>query len=685
MPVPRFGRSSEDYGDAVASLKARFRELDKNRDGMLDRSELAVLLRRGMPDISDREIRGLFLNVDKDGSGAVLFDEFVDFLFRPPTSKDMPEDSRTVKFSDTAETPRMQLALKRQEHEVQSVEICGASFHPELNGVYTRKPTLVNGLPVFSSSEPSGHLFYGWTQGRHRVGWFATGKAPSRGPVLTYKVFNPSPLAETPNLCCAMWETPGGNRDKRMFCECLESTKEMLDHFGGVNEYDSDVLENELCTHGLLTSLNSFSAELGLEDNGNRKWEEEIGEDVEDFEGAEPYSYEFEWMDGVEQKAPSKMVDVSRQPFVDDFLDSDFPPEEQSLGSSMGFHDMDTSSCVADCWRRLPQLHETPCLFRRGVAPDDVCSSDSAANRWFLSACCVVAEFPAWVRSMFGRTTELDPEGRYGIRLYHPGKNEFVRITVDDFVPTKCGFPAFAGITVDGEIWVSLVEKAFAKMCGSYANTNGGCSAFGMLYLCGGGIAESWSVVGENRWRRSQTFWNHGAAPKSSTINRKLAETLVNDGALCSNNEIWSMLRDFVGMSYPVACTIDGTQMAASGLSSDRTYPLISAREVCVNGRILRMVFLRDPFGVSGWRGRWSNTSETWRRNTVVRKALGFDPVGDGTFWMAFSDFLRYFHIFDVVKKPMPLQGCHKVKLSEFRKSLTACLSFCLQNPMQSP
>merc|ERR1712232_313848 len=95
------------------------------------------------------------------------------------------------------------------------------------------------------------------------------------------------------------------------------------------------------------------------------------------------------------------------------------------------------------------------------------------------------------------------------------------------------------------------------------------------------------------------------------------------------------MLRNFSGMCYPVVCVVEGPEV--DGLHSDHSYSLISAREVIVHRRALRMVVLRSPFGASGWRGRWSNASCTWERNPAARRALHFKPLRDGTFWSTFG------------------------------------------------
>lgn len=46
-------------------------------------------------------------------------------------------------------------------------------------------------------------------------------------------------------------------------------------------------------------------------------------------------------------------------------------------------------------------------------------------------------------------------------------------IIVDDYFPIVYGKPAFCK-TADGELWAMLLEKAWAKLHGSYMRTEGG-------------------------------------------------------------------------------------------------------------------------------------------------------------------------------------------------------------------
>ena len=56
---------------------------------------------------------------------------------------------------------------------------------------------------------------------------------------------------------------------------------------------------------------------------------------------------------------------------------------------------------------------------------------------------------------------------------------------MDDHLPVKPnGQPAFATCR-DGEIWVSILEKAWAKLHGTYARTEGGLPCFAASHISG--------------------------------------------------------------------------------------------------------------------------------------------------------------------------------------------------------
>lgn len=99
------------------------------------------------------------------------------------------------------------------------------------------------------------------------------------------------------------------------------------------------------------------------------------------------------------------------------------------------------------------------------------------ADCWLMSSVAALAEFPEVVKYCFADNS-VSPDGKYTIRLFDAQKGtdgRWMEIVIDDTIPCT-GFPkaepCFAQ-SVDNEFWVCLLEKAFAKYCGSYAFLSG--------------------------------------------------------------------------------------------------------------------------------------------------------------------------------------------------------------------
>uniref|UniRef100_A0A7S2ACI8 Calmodulin n=1 Tax=Alexandrium andersonii TaxID=327968 RepID=A0A7S2ACI8_9DINO len=647
---------SKDELNEDFQLKQKFKELDRNHNGMLEMEEFGELLRQKGNEFSDDEVKLLFDSVDRNKTGRIMFDEFVDYIFSQRQPKKLTKKERIA--------VEARHATSQMFSEVLQVDVHGCAFHPDLNGTFEQAEEF-NGRPTFDREYPRSVIFYGWTEGRRKVGWFAAKVRPQKGPVKRYKMFNPSPEAQCVNLCSSCWETPAGERDKRMVTSavdrdlwdkevtagtCLE--EELWDGEGRQAEEEEDDGEWEVTP-----------AADDEEQCWEREWWEEVGEGVEDFAsedvGEDSYTHGDHVADDGEEEG-------SAEPFEDE----DFPPGPNALGISLAKATQGVAEVgphhLVDGWTRLTKVHENPCLFKH-IVPEDVLGQTDAVNRWFLCACATVAEYPAWIQSMFGRTTRLTPDGKYTVRLYHPGKKEFVKVVVDDCVPTKEGKPAFTGVTYEGEVWASLIEKAFAKLCCSYKNMQWGSVAYGLLYLCGGGGAESWARTRSGRWKRSYTVWKGKA---SDTIDRRRAEGVMADGVEIDMDRLWATLREYMEFCYPVACTPEKAKEDESGLTSDWTYSLIATREVQVQNKILRMVRLRNPFSATEWSGRWGDKSQAWEECPIAMNQLKFTPKADATFWMAFSDFAKYFETIDLVRKSLPVQGCRDAIIDTLKRTL---------------
>merc|ERR1712039_521078 len=85
------------------------------------------------------------------------------------------------------------------------------------------------------------------------------------------------------------------------------------------------------------------------------------------------------------------------------------------------------------------------------------------------------------------------------------------------------------------------------------------------------------------------------------------------------------------------------------GLVSGHAYSLIKVLEV--HGH--KLVQLRNPWGRGEWNGDWSDNSPLWRQYPDVAETVGFEDAVDGSFYMSFPDFVKYFNWMDVCPKTM--------------------------------
>lgn len=68
-------------GERIARLRGLFRQYDKSGNGRLDFGEMACLLRKGNPSLTEQELWALFTGADRTRDGDIDFDEFVEYIF----------------------------------------------------------------------------------------------------------------------------------------------------------------------------------------------------------------------------------------------------------------------------------------------------------------------------------------------------------------------------------------------------------------------------------------------------------------------------------------------------------------------------------------------------------------------------------------------------------------------------
>jgi len=344
------------------------------------------------------------------------------------------------------------------------------------------------------------------------------------------------------------------------------------------------------------------------------------------------------------------------------FTDRDFPPNSGSIGqTSANFQpgEKDTSCCCPSVyekggdvhWKRPNEIFEdskgdTAKLFEGKIEPTDI-AQGKLGNCWLLAAIATLAEFDGIVPSVFV-SRQRSVRGWYAVRLWDTENSRFTRIVVDDHFPCDAsGQPLFANPN-GRELWVLLLEKAFAKFMGDYAALEGGLPLFAMHLMTGDNCLH-WSKDGGQ-------FVCKDLAPivkpgEDGKLIRSCGFKSTNEKL--SSDDMFKLCVSYAKNGCPMGAgtagkdnTIEEGRGQDSGIVPGHAYSVLDCKEVFDE----RLIKLRNPWGTFEWGGDWSNKSDKWNQHPNIKSACKFDSDKPeaGAFWMSWDDFMKYFDMIDV-------------------------------------
>merc|ERR1719446_1734474 len=213
-------------------------------------------------------------------------------------------------------------------------------------------------------------------------------------------------------------------------------------------------------------------------------------------------------------------------------------------------------------------------------------------------------------------------KGIYTFKFSKAGKWRYVHI--DDRIPCiKSGKVMYAHSKDPNETWVMLMEKAYAKLHGSYQNLVSGYIDFGLRDMTG------------------------GATMKLKFKNKKVAKMI-------AGGQLWTMLKGWKQEGSLMGCSLSGggtEHDIGMGILAGHAYGILDLREVSVEetdemdafeGKMLR---IRNPWGMREWKGDWCDNDVLWEDYPSVMESL--NPEGfknDGCFWIEWNDFKEQYN-----------------------------------------
>ncbi|NWW74941.1 CAN5 protein, partial [Climacteris rufus] len=314
------------------------------------------------------------------------------------------------------------------------------------------------------------------------------------------------------------------------------------------------------------------------------------------------------------------------------FQDPEFPASEGAL-----YYQPTAAEKVQ--WRRPKELCEDPHLLVNGMSSHDF-HQGKLGNCWFVAACsCLALRKSLWQQVIPDcEEQEWDPRnpGKYAgifrFRFWRFG--EWTEVVVDDLLPTQNGELIYCHSNVTNEFWSALLEKAYAKLAGSYQALDGGCAAEALVDFTGA-VAESINL-------------KEGKYGEVISEQMKLFENLMKvhkRGGFIS-----------CSISSPGRPSEAETEL---GLIVGHAYSVTAIRKLRLGDRLLFsfkaeklfMIRLRNPWGKKEWHGPWSDSSEEWKKvSDSERRSLGLTVENDGEFWMTFEDWCKNFTDVDICR-----------------------------------
>lgn len=355
------------------------------------------------------------------------------------------------------------------------------------------------------------------------------------------------------------------------------------------------------------------------------------------------------------------------------YTDKKFPPESSSLGNVGGDSaNQESGKTNKDTvWLRAGSFAppKDMKLFGTSVTPSDICQG-ALGDCWLLAAMACLAEHEGAMQALF-QTREYNMKGKYTLRLYDGVKEEWEIIVVDDFIPCDAdahaksdkSSPLFCQMR-DNELWVVILEKAFAKFCGTYAALEGGLTIWALRAMTGDPARQFERDPAAKCWKRSdlvnQDDKNDRRACGLRTRNEKISDDMM-----------FEILRKYDRLKSVLSAS--GAK-ESHGLHKGHAYSIL---KVIVSNQI-RLVKIRNPWGSGEWTGDWSDKSELWNQHPAVRKAAELEDVNDGAFWMSWEDFVEHWARVGVVDRTIDINSLKlQVRNHNYTEPIRACCRGC--------
>ncbi|XP_029683424.1 calpain-8-like isoform X1 [Takifugu rubripes] len=291
------------------------------------------------------------------------------------------------------------------------------------------------------------------------------------------------------------------------------------------------------------------------------------------------------------------------------YIDEMFPPDRRSIGPGI----LSAADIKRVVWLRPIKMVPSPSFSVDGMSRFDF-GQGVIGNCWFLASIGALTFQRPILEQVVPLDQSFDEEycGLFHFRFWRFGK--WIDVIIDDKLPTINGRLLFVQSKTPNEFWPALLEKAYAKVCGSYSDMNAGSPAEALVDFTGGvhicvQLSDPPLALWELMFRAGKSKSLMGCGTQGET----------------SANRVLS-----------------------NGLVQGHAYTVTGVKQLMSQGRQVNLVRLWNPWGQGEWNGDWSDESRLWNTVSSEDREMCHHMQNDGEFWMALEDFCRFFADLDI-------------------------------------
>jgi calpain len=293
--------------------------------------------------------------------------------------------------------------------------------------------------------------------------------------------------------------------------------------------------------------------------------------------------------------------------------DPDFPAEDASL------YFRNPPSVWPDIqWMRPTEMCDDAELFVEGASRLDV-NQGILGDCWLLAAVSCLATNERLLKRIIPDDQSFSDNYAGVFRFHFWQYGRWVEVLIDDRLPTHNGKLIYMHSDNRNEFWSAMIEKAYAKLNGSYEALSGGLTSEALTDFTGGVV---------------ERFEMRDKAPDD------LFERMLK------------ARKRFSLMGCSIDASPDTMEAALdNGLIIGHAYSVTEVKVIEYDGGTVQLVRARNPWGDSHeWKGAWSDDSDEWNNIPEDEKeAMGLSFDHDGEFWMCFEDFMTEFQRLEIV------------------------------------